>query len=37
MIKNLIQINLDKHNVNKNITAQEVYDMLDPEQLQTFR
>ncbi len=37
MIKALIQINLESHNVNQNITADEVYEMLDPEQLQVFR
>ena len=37
MIKCLIQVGLEQHNVNSNIKPDEVYDMLDPDQLQIFR
>ena len=37
MIQVLIQVALEQHNVNTNISASEVYDMLDQEQLQMFR
>lgn len=37
MVKCLIQINLEQHNVNKNISSEDVFHMLDPEQLNIFR
>lgn len=36
MIKCLLQVALEQHNVNTNITPDQVYEMLDPEQLQVF-
>jgi hypothetical protein len=37
MIQVLIQVALEQHNVNTNISAADVYEILDQDQLQIFR
>lgn len=37
LIKNLLQISLELHNVNTNINADEVFAMLDSDQLQIYK